>query len=449
MPKPDARRSAFDVLTRVETGAFADLALSAALDALADARDRGLATELVYGVLRRQGKLDFALARFCKQPLPKLEPAVLRLLRLGAYQLLELDRVPARAAVHASVELARELGLQRATGFINGVLRSLDRGRSEIPWPDPERQPLACLEQSLSLPHWLARRWLTEMGAAEALALGEALQAPAPFCLRVNTLRCSREALLTAFAAAGHEVAPTAFAPEGIVLLRRADAPLPGEAEGWFQVQDEASMLIPHLLGAQPGEMLLDTCAAPGGKTTQLAALTANQARITALDLHPQRAALVANGAARLGCKEISVRAWDMTRRPDFIAAGSIDRILVDAPCSGLGVLRRNPELRWRRQPDDPRRLAGLQGSILASAAPLLKPGGHLLYSVCTQTDEETVEVVAAFLAAHPEYAREDLRPLVPEHWRPLFDGSGALRTLPHQHDGMDAFWAVRLQRQS
>ena len=276
-----------------------------------------------------------------------------------------------------------------------------------------------------------------------------ALQEPAPFCLRANTLRCSRQELLTAFAAAGHKVAPTDFATEGMVLLQRADAPLPGEAAGWFQVQDEASMLIPHLLGAQPGESLLDACAAPGGKTTQLAALTANRARIMALDLHPQRAALVANGAARLGCKGISVQAWDMTRRPDFIAAGSLDRILVDAPCSGLGVLRRNPELRWRRHPDDPRRLAELQGKILASAAHLLKPGGHLLYSVCTQTAEETEEVVADFLAAHGDFLREDLRPLVPEHWRPLFDATGALRTLPHRHGGMDAFWAVRLQRQS
>ena len=448
MARVDARRIAFEVLTRVAEGAYADLTLSAALDRLFEVRERGLATELVYGVLRRRGRLDFALAHFCKQPLGKLEPAVLRLLRLGAYQLLELDRVPARAAVHATVELAKVLGLQRASGFVNGVLRSLDRGRATIPWPDPAEQPLACLEHACSLPDWLARRWLAELGADEALALAAALQEPPPFTLRVNTLRSGRDELLAAFAAAGHEVVPTSFAAEGIILLRRAMAPLPGEADGLFQVQDEASMLIPHLLAPQPGERLLDACAAPGGKTTQLAALTQNRAEILALDLHPQRAALVTAGAARLGCRGVTARAWDMTRTPDFLPPASLDGVLVDAPCSGLGVLRRNPELRWRRTPDDPRRLAELQGAILAGAAPLVKPGGRLVYSVCTQTPEETEEAIAAFLTRHGDFVREDLRPLLPSHWEPLFDGTGALRTLPHRHGGMDAFWAVRLRRQ-
>ena len=208
-------------------------------------------------------------------------------------------------------------------------------------------------------------------------------------------------------------------------------------------------MLVPHLLGPRPGERLLDACAAPGGKTTQLAALAGNRAEILALDLHPQRAALVTAGAERLGCRGITAQAFDMTRTPDFLVPASFDGILVDAPCSGLGVLRRNPELRWRRTPGDLRRLAELQRAILATAAPLLRPGGRLVYSVCTQTPEETGEVLAGFLAAHPDFEREDLRPLSPPHWAPLFDDSGALRSLPHRHDGMDAFWAVRLRRRS
>lgn len=449
MPRIDARRTAFEVLARVEDGAFADLALSSALDHLSDPRERGLATELVYGVLRRRGKIDFALARFCKKPLTKLEPAVLRLLRLGAYQLLELDRVPARAAVHATVELAKALGLHRAAGFVNGVLRSLDRGLQTIHWPDPAQAPAAYLEQVLSLPAWLARRWLAELGAEEALALGTALRQPAPFTLRANTLRTDRDQLLSQLAAAGHEAAPTTFAPEGIVLLHRSPAPLPGDGEGLFQVQDEASMLIPHLLAPQPGERLLDACAAPGGKTTQLAALAQNRAEILALDLHPQRAALVAAGAERLGCRGITCRAWDMILTPDFVSPASLDGVLVDAPCSGLGVLRRNPELRWRRNPEDPPRLAELQGAILAGAAPLLGPGGRLVYSVCTQTPEETEEVIGAFLAAHGDFVREDLHSILPTHWAPLVDNTGALRTLPHRHGGMDAFWAVRLRRKA
>ena len=443
----EARRTAYEVLTRVEAGAYADLALSAALDRLPDQRERALATELVYGVLRRRGPLDFALGRFCKQPLPKLEPAVLRLLRLGAYQLLRLDRVPAHAAVHATVELAKELGLQRATGFINGVLRSLDRGRESIPWPSVTAEPLAHLEQVLSLPGWLARRWWQELGQDQALALAAAMLEPAPFTLRVNTLQLDRDGLLAEFQAAGHEALPTAFAPDGLTLVSRGAAPLPGEGVGWFQVQDEASMLIAHLLAPQPGERLLDACAAPGGKTTHLAALTANRSDILALDLHSQRIDLVRGGAERLGCKGIVARAWDLNQVPDFVAPGSFDGVLVDAPCSGLGVLRRNPELRWRREPGDPARLALLQQTILGNVAPLVRPGGRLVYSVCTSTPEETDGVVASFLAGHPDFSREDLRPVMPESWGVLFDERGALRTFPHRHGGMDAFFAVRLRR--
>jgi len=230
-------------------------------------------------------------------------------------------------------------------------------------------------------------------------------------------------------------------------LEKRGAAALPGDAEGLYQVQDQASQLIAPLLGAQAGESLLDACAAPGGKTTHLAALTDNQASILAVDLHPQRVALIREGAARLGCAGIEARAWDMSRTPDFVAPNSLDRILVDAPCSGLGVLRRNPEIRWRRQPRDLTALAALQGAILAAAAPLLRPGGVLLYSVCTFTREETEEVIAAFLDRHRDFAREDLRAVAPPHWQELFDDQGALRTLPHEHDGMDAFWAVRMKK--
>jgi 16S rRNA (cytosine967-C5)-methyltransferase len=445
----DPRRVAFEVLCRVEAGAFADLTLDAALSRAPemDPRDRGLATELVYGVLRQRGRLDFVLARFCSQPLAKVEPKVLTLLRLGAYQLLLLDRVPAPAAIFETVELARRAGLERATGFINGILRALLRAPGGTALPDPAGEPLSYLEHALSLPDWLARRWLAELGQEAAFALADALRQPAPFTLRVNTLRTSREAFLGALARAGFEATPTRFAPEGVIVAGRGGKPLPGADEGWFQVQDEASMLMPHLLAPQPGERILDACAAPGGKTTEIAALTDGYARILALDIHPKRVAMIAAGARRLHCAGIETRCWDLTAPPDFLTAGSFDRVLVDAPCSGLGVLRRNPETRWRRQESEIRQLADLQQTILDNVAGLVRPGGVLLYSLCTLTPEETEGVVAAFLAGHPEFVREDLRPLFP-NWQELFDDQGALRTLPHRHGGMDAFFAVRLRKQ-
>lgn len=445
----DPRRLVFDVLSRVDEGAYADLVLDAALNCAAtlDGRDRGLATELVYGVLRHRGRIDFALARCCSKALTTVESRVLNLLRLGAYQMLLLDRVPARAAVHTTVELARSLRLDRATGFINGILRAIDRQRVEIPWPDAQGDTLGHLQHVLSVPPWLGRRWIHEYGIAEALATAEAQLEPAPFTLRINTLRADRESFLRELEQAGHEALACAFAPEGVRLIRRGDGPLPGAEKGWFQVQDEASMLVPRLLAPQAGERILDVCSAPGGKTTQMAALCENRARILATDLHPQRATLVAEGAARLGCEGIEARAWDFTRRPDFLQPESFDRVLLDAPCSGLGVLRRNPETRWRRTEADIRILAALQGNILDHASSLLRKGGVLLYSLCTWTPEETTGVLAGFLAAHPEFIREDLRPLAPVHWAPLFDDEGALRTQPHRHGGMDAFYAVRLRR--
>lgn len=445
----DPRKIALEILTRVDSGAFADLALDAAIVQARDLdpRDRGLATELVYGVLRRRGRLDFALSRFCSKPLQKVEPKVLQLLRLGAYQILELERIPERAAVHATVELARHEGLERATGFINGILRSVIREREKIPWPKPSADPRQALEKTFSLPGWLAERWLRDLGRGEAVALAEAMASQAPFTLRVNTLKMGREEFLERLHEAGHEGRPTPFAPEGVVLTGRAEAPLPGDREGWYQVQDEASMLIAHLLSPRAGEKILDACAAPGGKTTHLAALAGGGAQILALDLHPQRAALVADGARRLGCEGIEARPWDLTTPPGFVPPGGLDRVLVDAPCSGLGVMRRNPEIRWRRRPEDLPQMASLQGKILANVAPLLRPGGVLLYSVCTFTPEETDWVVEDFLARHPKFVRDDLRSASPAEWGELFDPSGTLRTFPHRHGGMDAFYAIRFRR--
>lgn len=441
------RRVAFDILTRVDEGAFADLALDAALSqGNLEVRDRALVTELVYGILRLRGRLDFALEQVSRQPLQRLEPGVLRLLRLGAYQLLELQRVPAHAAVNATVELARQLGLERVTGLLNGTLRGLERKREEIPWPPPE-QVRPYLQHVCSLPGWLAKELLRQFPNVESRAFGEALAGQAPQSLRVNTLKIDRDSFLAELAATGHLGRPTRYAPEGVVVEKRSGLALPGDVEGWYQVQDEASMLIAHLLDARPEMQILDACAAPGGKTTHLAALTENRSSVMALEKHPQRVELIKKGAGRLGCRSIEARSWDLTLAPDFLAAESFDRVLLDAPCSGLGVLRRNPESRWNRLLADVRELAGLQEVLLDQVAPFVKPGGLLLYSVCTFTVRETVDVITAFLERHKEFVLEDLRESLPEDWRVLIGEDGMLHSYPHRHDGMDAFFAARLKR--
>ncbi len=446
-PTDSPRRAAYEILQRVADGAFADVMLDTVLDrSKLEPRDRHLVTELVYGILRLQGRVDFALAQFCNQPLQRLQPEVLWLLRLGTYQLLELDRVPAHAAVNSTVELARELQLEQAVGFINGVLRSLERGKTAIPWPTPEKiKPY--LQHVCSQPVWLTKEIMRQLPNVEARALGESLATSPPLTLRVNSLKTDREDFLAALATAGHQAHPCSFAPEGVTLDRRGEEPLPGDAEGWYQVQDEASILMAHLLDAHPGQRILDACAAPGGKTTHLAALTSNQAEIVALDKYPQRVELIEQGGQRLGCSSIIARQWDLTEAPDFLEPQSFDRILLDAPCSGLGVLRRNPEGRWNKSPVNLRELAVLQRQILESIAPLVRPGGKLLYSVCTFSHAETDAIIDDFLENHPEFALENLAEQASQGWADLFTDKGTLHSYPHRHAGMDAFFAARLQR--
>jgi 16S rRNA (cytosine967-C5)-methyltransferase len=441
----DARHGAYEILKRVEEGGYADHLLDRYLERNPgmDPRERGLLTELVYGILRLRGRLDFALGNFSRQELQRLEPGALRLLRLGAYQLLELDRIPAHAAVHATVELAHQVGMGRVAGLVNGTLRTLQRERANIDWPTPDKLR-DYLQHVCSLPNWLAKELLRQFPNAESKALAEALTQAAPQTLRTNTLKTDRATLLAELGEAGHSARPCHYAPEGIIVEKRAPHPLPGDREGWYQVQDEASMLMAHLLDAQPGEKVLDACAAPGGKTTHVAALTNNQAHILALEKYPQRVELINQGAKRIGCQGIEARRWDLTEKPEFIEQESFDRILVDAPCSGLGVLRRNPESRWSRRPADIKALVELQRTILKQVAPLLRSGGHLLYSVCTFTAAETDATVHNFLASHPEFVQEDFRPLLPKEWQELTTETGSVRTLPHHHDRMDAFFAAR-----
>lgn len=441
------RRIAYDVLLRVEEGAYSDLALDSALQRCnLDQRDKRLVTELVYGVLRLRGRIDFALAQFCTRPLARLQPEVLRLLRLGCYQLLELDRVPDHAAVNSTIELARELNQDQATGFINGILRSLIREQSQIPWPDPG-QIKAYLQHECSLPPWLSKEIMRLMPNREARLLGDSLKRPAPLSLRVNTLKIHREEYLEKLGAGGHEARCGNYAPEAVIVEQRGEGPLPGNTEGWYQVQDEASVLIPHLLDVMPGQKILDACAAPGGKTTQLAALTGNQAEIVALEKYPQRLELIFQGAERLGCTSIVPRQWDLVKEPDFLDPQSFDRVLVDAPCSGLGVIRRNPEARWNKGPAGLKDLAELQRVILNNVAGFVRPGGKLLYSVCTFSHSETDSCVARFLEEHENFVLEDLAQVVPSEWCDLLTNRGTFRSYPHRHGGMDAFYAARFSR--
>jgi 16S rRNA (cytosine967-C5)-methyltransferase len=441
---PTARGVAFHVLERVERDrAFADIVLHAALGtARLERRDRGFATELAYGTLRLRGRLDAALAQSLDRPFQKLEPVVRNLLRLGAYQLLCLPNVPDPAVVDETVTLARKVGVERATGFANAVLRGLARKRDAgaLVYPDFATDPIGHIETWGSLPRWLAERLVDQLGAPEALAFALACTEAPPRTVRV-TARADRDAVAQALGGR-----PTRFAPQGVTNAALDPVRAEGFDRGEWVIQDEASQLVPLLLGAEPGDTVVDCCAAPGTKSVQLAEQVGPRGEVIALELHRSRLALIHSAARRLGLSNLRPLERDVAQGFDLQGQRWFRRILVDAPCSGLGTLRRNPDARWRVRPDDVLRAADSALSILASAARYVEEGGVLVYSVCTFTPEETSGVTARFLESHPDFRVDDPRPFLPEPARTLVTSADALATWP-QRDGCDGFFAVRMVR--
>ena len=437
-----ARVEALRTLCRVEEDlAFADLALEAALErAKLPPRDRALTTELVYGTLRWQRRLDWILAPHCRRRLDRLEPWVRNLLRLTAYQLQFLHRVPAWAAVNEAVALAKGRGRSEAASFVNAVLRSLTRSGGALP-PLPA-DPVEEVATRLAFPSWLARRWIGRLGPEEAERLMTALDERPPATLRVNLLKCSPGELSRRLAEEEEIVAtPADYAPDALQLQDPAPAfRFKAFREGWFTVQDEASILIGHLLAPRPGETVADVCAAPGTKTTHLAQLMENRGRVIAMDRHAARLKLVARGAARLGLGIVRCHGGRVELlAPKF--SERCDRVLVDAPCSNLGVIRRHPDVKWRCTEGNLRSLGAIQRRILEAAATMVKPGGVLVYATCSLEPEENEEVVQPFLEAHPEWQLDS-----PAEFPVSPEPSGILRLLPHRH-GTDGFTAFRLRR--
>lgn len=470
---PSALDVARRVLERVEDGAYATLALSGELErARLLGSARGVCTELVYGTLRMQLRLDRALAAYAPRGLGKLDATTRCLLRLGAYQILFM-RTPVHAAVHQTVELLTRLRGRGLGGFANALLRRLHReGEPALP-PIVEGQTpaerAAALAARCALPRWLVDDALRRFDVAEAQAFLTALGTPAPTWLRLNTLRGDRESARRALHAelarqpGGGELRFHPTLPEAAFLT--GGHPFAGSAyaAGWFTAQDLGAQLVTRLLLSEPesGALalpagpLLDACAGVGGKATHLAALTRNQRAIDAADQSARKLELCADHAHRLGCTRVRTLVADLTR-PDAPLQAGYAAVLLDAPCSGLGVLRRHPEARQRVGEPGIRALVTLQRRLLDALAPRVLPGGVLTYSVCSYLDEEGPQQLAAFLAAHPEF-----QPLPPALVGPFADppGSappaaplidraahGALRTWPHRHDA-DGFYALRLRR--
>jgi len=440
-----ARRAAFDILWRVATEAAYAAPLVAALPQTnLSNEDRRLAQELALGVLRWQSALDYFIERYSGRPLKKLDAAVLLALRLGLYQLRFLSRVPASAAVNESVNLVKRARTASAAPMVNAVLRRAARQLDEQPGASLN-EPLERFAVETSHPRWLIEKWIAAFGEAETRRLALANNQPPPVAFRVNTVRAAADEVRARLEHAGLRLRPSPVAPGALVVEDGPAAVLAQAAEsGEVYIQDEASQLVSLLLNPASGERILDLCAAPGSKSSHLAALAGADGWVMACDIHPHRLATLALTCKRLGIESVAPVALDATRElPLLDGAPPFDRALIDAPCSGTGTLRRNPEIKWRLTADDIARLAEVQLSLLRRATSALKRGGRLVYSTCSMEREENEAVVHRFLEGGFQSQFRVVTPTAPAE---LITREGFVRTFPHR-DGADGFFAAVLEK--
>ena len=439
-----------EILEKVDSRkAYADVLLDQALKAESlNERDRALLTELVYGTLRWRGKIDARLSPYLRQPLLKSDPLIRNLLRLTCYQLLFLDRIPDYAAVNEAVKLAKMYGGRKRAGFVNGVLRSFLRYEHRNDASATNDEPVKSIAVEYSHPEWLVQRWCKDFGIAAAKELMRANNEKAPLVLRVNSLKRIRDEVLQRFSEAGINAIATRRSPQGIcVQSGGAVENLPGFAEGLFQVQGESSQLVVFLLSPRAGERILDACAAPGGKSTHITELMRDQGEVVAIDTSARGIEKICENAARLGITSLRAQRADATRELSAFGRAPYDRVLVDAPCSGLGTLRSHPEIKWQRGERDIERLSCLQSKILDQVAHCVKPGGVLVYATCTLTREENARNVERFLARHAEFELQDAARYLPTDAQPMVR-ENYFEALPHR-DNADGFFAARMRKVS
>jgi len=444
-----ARTAAYHAVRAVASGRL-DLpaALHASRAHLPDERDRSLAAEIVTGTLRWQRSLDHLVEHFSRRRIAKLDEEVLAILRLSLYQLLHLTRVPASAVVDDAVDLTRAARKPSASGFVNAVLRATLRQRNRLPLPprpaDPSNRTaaLAYLGITHSHPDWLVSRWLDRYGFEDTERWVRFNNETPPLTLRVNRLRVTREQAIAVLEQDGVDVEPTRYAPDGLVVTR--GNPLRRQPDGLVFVQDEASQLVPAVVAASPRERILDLCASPGGKALAMAADMNDMGAIVASDVRSKRLSLLQETIRTASARSVSI--VRVPRSGPLPFAAIFDAALVDAPCSGLGTVRRDPDIRWRRHERDLEVLGRDQLALLLRAAEVVRPGGRLVYATCSSEPEENDRVVASFAALRADFRIVNLRTHRSTVIAPFVDAEGFFRTTPHRH-GLEAFFAALLTR--
>lgn len=439
----DVRSIAVSLIERVEKeGAYSHLVLDAAIkDRLVPERDTALLTELVYGTIKRRNTLDYCLNAHVKKGVGSLQTWVASLLRMSLYQMIYLDRVPERAVLYEAVRIAKEKGHEGIGSLVNAVLRSYQRaGYPELP---EHMDPLEKLSIEYSHPLWLLKEWETAYGRENTEAIAAQNLVPPRTNIRINRMKGSREDVIDKLEREGCETEPGSLSEDALVVLSGNVLMTKAYNDGFFTVQDESSMLVAKALDVSPDMTVLDACAAPGGKTTHIAEQMQNQGTVHAFDLHQKKLRHIDDQAERLGLSIITTKKLDARNILNEAEEQQYDRILIDAPCSGMGVIRRKPELKWNKQPEDLVSLPSIQYDILTEAAKTLKIGGRIVYSTCTVRPEENEQVVKAFLDAHPSFVRDDSmkRRLTQDT-----ESGSEWTILPHDYE-TDGFYIAALER--
>lgn len=437
-----ARTRAYDILRRVETEfAYASVLVSALVESDLSREDRALAQEIVLGVIRWRRSLDYFIERYSGRSIERIDLPVLISLRIGLYQLRFLERIPQSAAVNESVNLVKRARAASAAGLVNAVLRKAathlyEEAGKEI----SDRFERASI--ALSHPRWMLERWEAMLGGDQARQLALANNLPPVTAFRVNTLRTTPDEVLADLNAKGVTARGSQIV-SGAFVVESGPAAVVNEAarRGLIYVQDEGSQLVSVLLDPRPRHRVLDLCAAPGSKSSHIAALAQDKARVVACDIHPHRLNTLRASCERLGVSSVDALALDATQALPFDGSQTFDRVLVDAPCSGTGTLRGNPEIKWRLSPDDLSRLEELQLSLLESTASRVATGGRLVYSTCSIEPEENEGVIHKFLEGGALF-----RVIEPNERADLLTAEGFVRTFPHRHQ-TDGFFAAVLEK--
>jgi 16S rRNA (cytosine967-C5)-methyltransferase len=411
-------------------------------------RDRAFIYNLVQGVFRWRLRLDWIIKQSVNFPFRTIEPPVLNVLRMALYQIFFMDRVPQSAAVNEAVKQAKAVGKGPAAGFVNGILRRICRQKDKITFPDKKEDPAQYLSVFYSYPSWLVKKWMNELGTAPAERLLDAGNQIPDLVIRTNSLKIDRTGLIGLLEDEGVVAGPTKHSPDGVRLegLKGGVVLLEAFKKGLFQVQGEAPQICSHLLNPVSGDSVLDLCAGLGGKSTHLAELMGGKGRVVSLDISHDRLVMLLDSVRRLEINGIHPVVANADTSLGSLKKGRFDKILVDAPCSGLGIISKHPDGKWSRDESDIKRLARLQERILNRAVPLIKSRGTMLYVTCTVSREENERVVSKLLTKNPGIILENLKDHAPDWAMGFIDNQGFFKTLPHLH-GMDGFFAALFRK--